>query len=282
MIKLGHYNRLLVKRYTQNGAYLTDDMLSTEKDHEVLLPSRYLTETMTVGTEVDVFVYNDSEDRPTATTEKPFVVAGEFAFLQAADTNRIGAFMDWGLPKDLLVPMSQQKVKMKRGGIYLVYVYVDDASKRIVATAKTEKYLDNVFPEYREGQAVNALICDHTALGYSAIVNNLHRGMIYDNEIYAPVELQTSIRCYVKKVRDDGKVDLTLTAPGTLGRIDKTAKRIIELLSEGRFELTDKSSPEQIANTLQCSKKDFKKTLGALYRQGLVNIDKTDGKVTLK
>lgn len=259
-----------VCRFSDYGAYLTDD--AVDNPAEVLLPGRYVSDDMAVGDMLDVFVYKDSEDRPVAVTEKPFVQAGEFAYLQAVQVNKYGAFLDWGLPKNLLCPFSEQKIKMMPGGIYLVYAYLDAETNRVVATAKIGKYLDNVYPDYKIGQEVQALITGHTDIGYQAIVNNLHRGMIYDNEIYSPLEIENTISAYVKNVREDGKIDLTLTAPGTVGRITKIGEKIVQMLQDGSFTLTDKSSPEDIKALLQCSKKDFKKAIGYLYKSHLITI----------
>ncbi|MGM9828339.1 MAG: S1 RNA-binding domain-containing protein [Muribaculaceae bacterium] len=273
MIKLGRYNSLRVSRFSDYGIYLTDD--APENPAEILLPGRYVTDRMAVGDTLEVFVYKDSEDRPVAVTEHPFIQVGEFAFLQAAQVNKFGAFMDWGLPKNLLCPFSEQKVKMIPGGIYLVYAYFDKESERVVASAKINKFLDNVYPDYQAGQEVKALVIGHTEIGYQVIVNNLHRGMIYDNEIYEPLELEHTVTAYVKNVRDDGKIDLTMTAPGTVGRIVKIGDKILDMLQNGTFTLTDKSSPEDIKDVLHCSKKDFKKAVGHLYKEHLIAIAPT-------
>lgn len=269
MIKIGNTNLLTVKRFTQNGAYLA----APDAPHtEVLLPTRYVTPDLKEGQEVKVFVYTDSEDRPVATTETPFAQAGEFAYLQVVDVNRVGAFMDWGVLKHLLVPFSEQKVKMRPGGIYLVYVYLDRTTGRVVASAKTDKFLGNVYPDYRPGNKVQALITEHTPIGYKTIVDNLHKGMIYSNEIYQPLELEETITAYVKNIRDDGKIDLTLTAPSTQGRINRLAGIILEMIATDNMPLTEKSAPEQVSEVLHCSKKDFKKTISALYRQRRIEI----------
>lgn len=206
MIQLGKYQTLEVVRMVDFGAYLRAD----DDEKEILLPTRYLPEDSKPGDRLEVFVYNDSEDRLIATTEKPYATVGQFAFLSVSAVNDIGAFLDWGLPKDLLVPFGEQRVRMRRGGIYLVYIYVDDASKRIVASAKIDHFLGNVVPEYKPGQKVSALIYEHTEIGYKAIVDNLHRGIIYSNEIFRPIELEENVTAYVKQVREDGKIDLTL------------------------------------------------------------------------
>lgn len=270
MIKIGDYNNLHIDRIVDFGAYLVPSSKNKnpDKKEEVLLPARYLEPEMKVGDTVRVFVYTDSEDRPVATTETPYAKAGQFAFLQIVQINRVGAFLDWGLQKNLLVPFKEQKVKMFPGGIYLVYVYLDDSSKRVVASAKVEKFLGNVFPEYVRGEKVSALVIGHTGIGYQVIVDDMHRGMIYSNELYSPLDIGQTVTAFVKNVRrEDGKIDLTMTAPGTLGRVDKIGAMIIEALGAGKLTVTDNSTPEEIKAAFHCSKKDFKKALGALYRE---------------
>ncbi|MDE6197917.1 MAG: GntR family transcriptional regulator [Muribaculaceae bacterium] len=262
MIELGKYQNMEVRRIVDFGAYMGRD----DDSAEVLLPGRYLPENSQVGDTFEVFVYKDSEDRPIATTERPYAIVGEFAFLSVNAVNDTGAFLDWGLPKDLLVPYSEQKVRMRRGGIYLVYIYVDHATGRIVASAKTERFLGNVIPDYKPGQKVTALVTEHTEIGYKVIVENLHRGIIYSNEIYRPIELEETVTAFVKQVRDDGKIDLTLNDIA-VRRQAALADRILEFLDRpDAVPVSDKSSPELIEMIFNCSKKDFKKAVGHLYR----------------
>lgn len=271
MILIGQKNKLQVSRKSDYGLYLTDD---TEEKNEVLLPTRYVTPEMKIGDEVEVFVYTDSEDRPVATTETPYATVGEFAFLQVEDVNKVGAFLDWGLAgKNLLVPFSEQKIKMREGGIYLVYVYLDHVSQRVIASAKVEKFLGNVIPRYRKGQRVSALVIDHNPLGYHTIVDNLHRGMIYQNQTYSPLEVEQTVSAYVTAVRPDGKIDLTLTAPGAVNRAELLSRKILEAIKDGSLGLNEKSSPQQISERLYCSKRDFKRAIGTLYKQRLIEID---------
>lgn len=278
MISIGQYNTLRVNRFVEFGLYLVAEENGAKKGKEdkapieVLLPARYVPDNVAVGDEMRVFVYTDSEDRPVATTEKPYATVGQFAFLQVVAVNRVGAFIDWGLSKNLLVPYSEQKVKMRTGGIYLVYVFLDNATGRVVASARIDRFLGNVFPDYQRGNKVQALVYEHTEIGYKVIVDNLHKGMIYENEIYKPLEVANTINAYVKAVRDDGKIDLTLTVPGTLNRIEAVAAQIMKMLDDGTLTLTDKSSPEEIKAALQCSKKDFKKAVGALYKEHRIAI----------
>lgn len=262
MINIGKYNRLRVARFVDFGAYLSDD-----SNNEVLLPARYVPADAAVGDEIEVFVYNDSEERPVAVTEHPFACVGEFAFLQVAQVNKFGAFLDWGVPKHILVPFAEQRVRMEEGGIYPVYVYLDHITKRVVASAKLEKFLGNVMPEYHPGDKVSALVWQHTPRGYKVIVDNLFQGMIYDNEVYAPLEIEQTVTAYVKNVRDDNKIDLTL-GDKAVNRVAGLADEIIDHLSRngGSMTLTDSSTPEEIKEAFRCSKKDFKKAIGKLYK----------------
>jgi hypothetical protein len=197
------------------------------------------------------------------------------------EVNRIGAFVDWGLVKNLLVPYSEQKSKMHPGGVYLVYIYLDANTNRVCASAKIDKYLGNAYPEYKRGEKVEVLVYGRTPIGYQVIVDNKHKGMIYANEVYREINVEEHLTAYVKHVREDGKIDLTLTTPGTASRINSLSDLIIELLKAGRLTVNDKSSPEEIKQQLHCSKKDFKKTIGALYKEHQIAIE-LDGKIVLK
>lgn len=269
MIKLGKYQTLEISRIVEFGVYLKEAGTETP---EVLLPSRYVPENPTVGDSLNVFVYKDSEDRPVATTEHPYATVGEFAYLEVNAVNDVGAFMDWGLPKDLLVPYREQRVRMRKGGIYLVYVYVDDATGRIAASAKVDKFLGNTIPDYKVGQKVQALVTEHTEIGYKVIVDNLHRGILYHNELFRPVEIEETLTAYVKQVRPDGKIDLTLSDKAGK-RIGTTAEAILSYLDErDRVPIGDKSDPELISRLFGCSKRDFKQAVGHLYRDHLIVI----------
>jgi hypothetical protein len=264
MIHIGTYNTLSVLKTVDFGVYLDGG-----NGVEILLPSRYITTPLQIGDEIRVFVYTDSEDRLIATTEAPLITVGEFAFLNVVDVNRVGAFLDWGLPKDLLCPFREQRSTMEKGGRYLVYAYLDDSSKRIVASNKIEKFIGNKFPDYHTGEAVKVLVYQHTEIGYKTIVDNLYYGMLYTNEVYRNIEIGESLDVYVKTVRDDGKIDLSLQVPGTRNRIDVLAEQLISYLRDngGQTTLCDNSTPEEIRAVFACSKKDFKKTVGMLYKQ---------------
>lgn len=268
-MQTGKYNTLKVAREVDFGVYLSDD-----SGNEVLLPARYVPDGINIGDELRVFVYNDSEDRPVATTETPYAQVGEFAFLQVVDVNKVGAFLDWGIPqKQLLVPFSEQKIKMRPGGIYMVYVYLDHESGRVVATAKIHKYLGNLLPDYTPGQKVKALVYRHNELGYKAVVDNKFDGLFYENELTRPLEVEEVVDALVKYVRPDGKIDLSL--PGAvLDRIHLLADKIMQQLDRngGTLALGDNSSPEEIRRTFDCSKKDFKRAVSFLYKRHRVEL----------
>ncbi len=269
MVEIGKYNVLKVVKDLDFGLYLDGDELG-----EILLPRRYVPLNCTVDDELEVFIYLDSEDRLIATTEMPEAIVGEFACMKAAEVSKIGAFMDWGLPKDLLVPFREQKVKIEKGKDYIIYVYLDDESKRIAGSSKIEKFLDNLPPEYEEGQEVNLLIVSHTDLGYKAIINNAHSGILYDNEVFRKLKKGDRPKGYIKKVRSDDKIDLTLDKPG-YEKVEGISKYLLDLLKKnnGYLDITDKSPAEEISHRLGISKKNFKKAIGALYKQRIIYLE---------
>lgn len=269
MIEIGKINSLRVVKKVDFGIYLDGG-----KYGEILMPSRYTPENCMVDDIIDAFIYNDSEDRIIATTETPLAQVGEFAFLKVLSVNQFGAFLDWGLSKDLLVPFREQKTDLEEGKKYIVYVYLDLETNRIAASAKIEKYLNKENPDYTEGQEVSLLIWTHTELGYKAIINNQFSGMLYKNEIFQHIERGQSLTGYIKKIREDGKIDLTLSKPEK-EKIDDLSHRILALLKENRgfLALGDKSSAEQIYELFNESKKSFKKSIGILYKQRLIAIE---------
>lgn len=281
MIETGKYNTMRIVRFVDFGAYLTDSSDGPDADErEILMPAKYIDDALVVGDCVDVFVYLDSGGRPVATTEQPLATVGEFAFMKAAQVNSTGAFMDWGVTKQLLVPFSEQKVKMQPGGVYLVYVYFDNVSGRIVGSTRLSKHLGNVYPDYKHGDKVNCLVWQQTNIGYRVIVDNLHAGMIYENELFRPLETGDKVEGYVRQVRPDGKIDITLSAPAA-EREAGLAERVLAFLrtNSGR-RLSDKDSPDVIRSLFSCSKKDFKKAVGHLYRDKKVEIG-ADGEIKL-
>lgn len=272
MAQLGRINTLKINRKSDFGLYLID-----EEGNEILLPNRYVAPDMHIGDEIDVFVYKDSEDRITATTETPKAQVGEFALLRVVATNRAGAFLDWGLPKDLLVPFREQKMRMQTGRSYIVYVYVDYNSDRIVASAKIDKFLDNRPADYHQGDPVEILIAQRTDMGYKVIIDNLHSGIIYHNEIFKEINIGDRMEAYIKSVREDGKIDVTLADRADRRTMELADKILMHLMSHGRrMALTDKSSPEAIKAAFECSKKDFKKAIGHLYKKKLITLSPTE------
>ncbi|HEV7350482.1 CvfB family protein [Telluribacter sp.] len=268
MLFIGKYNTLTILRRTSVGFFLGD-----VEGEEVLLPNKYITDDMEVDQEVRVFVYNDSEDRPVATTETPKLIRNEFAFLQVKDVNEYGAFMDWGLEKDLFVPYREQSGQMRVGDWHLVYLYLDRKTSRLSASTKIGRYLDNSRLIVDEGDEVDVIIWDRTDLGYNVIVNHFHKGLIYENELFRQVNIGDKMKAYVKRVRDENKLDISLEKQG-YESVEPNSQRILdELKKEGGYlNLSDNSSPEEIKQRLEMSKKTFKKAIGSLYKSGLIQI----------
>lgn len=267
-MQIGKYNHLKVIRKVEIGYYLDG-----QDEGEILLPNRYAPENLKVGDKIRVFIYLDSEDRLIATTEEPFAIVGEFAYLHVVEVAKIGAFLDWGLPKDLLVPFREQDIKMEEGKSYVVFLYIDTSTNRIAASSKLKQFLDHENVNYLPGDEVDIIVLRHSRLGYQVAINNRHEGMLYDNEVLQPLEMGKQTRAFVRKVRDDGKVDLRLTNDG-YEKIDEIAGSLLHYLesSGGFMEVTDKSDPELIYNTFGISKKNFKKALGALYKSRQIRI----------
>lgn len=272
MIKLGKYNTLKAVKKVDFGMYLDGDDLG-----EVLMPGKYVEENLKVGDSVEVFVYRDSDERPVATTERPLIQVGEAGLLTVKTVASVGAFVDWGVNKDLFVPFREQAVRMEAGGQYVVYAYVDDATKRIVGSTKLNKYIGQRMPRYEDGETVDVLIVKRTDMGYKVIVDNLYWGMVYNNDLFDDVRVGDRINAYVKTVRDDGKIDVTLRE-STGNRVFSIARNVLGYLRDngGEMQLCDSSTPEEIKKAFYCSKKDFKKALGYLLkRQKIVLFDKS-------
>jgi len=267
MIEVGKYNELVVKSTASIGLYLHDG-------HEsVLLPARYVPEGSHIGDVMNVFVYLDNENRPVATTLKPHASLNEFAFLTVKDVNRHGAFLDWGIAKDLFVAFQEQRAEMETGKKYLVYIFMDEMSGRIAASSKWNKFIDKETENLEEGGEVDLLIAERTDIGYKAIINNRYEGLLYQNEIFQPVTEGDIKNGFVKYVREDGKVDLTLQKQG-FGNVLDAKGTILQKLKEhhGILNLGDKSSPEEIVKLFSMSKKVFKKTIGSLYKDRLITV----------
>jgi len=270
MAEIGKYCELEVVKLLDFGAYLDGD-----DKGEILLPIRQVPPNTQIGDKVEVFLYTDSEDRLIATSKEPAATAEEFAVLQVAEVNKTGAWLDWGLDKHLLVPFREQKQDMEEAKSYLVYIYLDKESNRMVASSKLDKFLDNVPPEYEEGQEVEILISNKTDIGYTAVINNLHSGLLYENEVFQKIYRGHKMKAYIKKVREDEKIDLILEKPG-YQKIDAISKAILDKIKEhgGFLLLTDKSSPEEIQKMFGISKKNFKKAIGTLYKQKMILLEK--------
>ena len=270
MIKLGKYNELEIVRQVDFGVYLSDG-----EGVEILMPKRYVPVHAQVGDKVRSFVYQDSEARLIATTEQPYAQVGEFASLQVQSVNQVGAFADWGTSKELLIPHREQAKEMEEGHRYIVHIYIDDKSGRIVGSAKLDKFLDNVPATYERNQEVDVLVWKPTPLGYKVIIENTHTGMIYTNQIFQPVHVGQHLRAWVKEVREDEKIDLMLQPMGFRNVIDSAEAQVLRALHlrGGFLTLTDKSDPAEIAEVLQMSKKNFKKAVGALYKQQRITLE---------
>jgi hypothetical protein len=272
MIKLGEINTLEILRETDHGAYLIDD-----EDNQVLLPNRYVPETFKIWDKLDVFVYLDNEQRPVATTDMPYVKRGEFALLRCNQVTDFGAFLDWGLVKELFCPFSEQAFKMKAGGWYLVHCYLDEKTERLVASSKTNRFLDNKELKVNEFDEVDLIVSHPSDIGMNVIVNKTHMGLIYKDSIFKDLSIGDKLKGIVKKIRPGNKLDIALGQVG-YRNIEPNADQIMQELQDngGFLNLTDKSSPEAIKNALQMSKKNFKKAVGTLYRQRQIEI-KPDG-----
>lgn len=269
MSYIGKNVELSINRFTSVGAYLEDF-----KGFEVLLPNKYLTDNMELGQKVDVFIYNDSEDRPVATTETPLIELNNFAFLTVKDVNQFGAFLDWGLEKDLLVPFKEQNSKMVEGGIYLVRLIVDEQTNRLIGTAKINHYLDEKPTNLEIGDEVDLFVAGATDLGQKVIVNNRYAGLIFEDRIVQPLEDGQTLKGYVEFIRQDGKIDISLVPLG-IEKFDFFTERLLEYLNEhgGKIELTDKSDPDLIRAALGISKKSFKKAVGNLYKKKIIKLN---------
>ncbi|MBN1939858.1 MAG: GntR family transcriptional regulator [Candidatus Aminicenantes bacterium] len=269
MAEIGKNNTLTIVKTVDFGVYLNGD-----EDGEILLPRRYVPEGAKPGDTLEVFLYFDSEDRLIATTEKPLARVGEFAFLRAVAVNPTGAFLDWGLPKDLLVPFSEQRPPMRAGNKYVVFVYLDVASRRIVASAKIDKHLSKLPPPFHPGQEVDLLIYGKTDLGYKAVVDNTHGGILYLNEVFRDLGPGERVKGYIRKIRDDGKIDLRLDKLGQAA-VGELAERILAALkaNDGFLDVNDKTPADRIGRLFGTSKNAFKMAVGTLYKKRLIVID---------
>ena len=270
MALVGRYNSLQVVKHTNFGLYLDG-----AQDGEILLPNRYIPKDIPSEDEdwLNVFIYLDSDDKLIATTEKPKVQVGEFASLKVVEVNSIGIFLDWGLPKDLLLPYSEEKRPLKPGDYCVVHVYLDKHTRRITATTRLDRYLDKVPANYSVGQEVDLLVAEETAMGFKAIINNKHWGLIHKNEVFKFLRSGKQEKGFIKEVRSDGNISLSLQPVGEQLATSLNAK-ILDKLREnnGVLPVSDKSDPQVISNLFGVSKGNFKKAIGALYKQGQIVI----------
>ncbi|WP_299819579.1 S1-like domain-containing RNA-binding protein [uncultured Pontibacter sp.] len=278
MVALGDYNELEIAREVDFGVYLTSE------DGDILLPMKYIPEGARVGDKIRVFIYRDSEDRMIATNLTPYATVGQFACLTCTDVTPFGAFLDWGLEKDLLVPLNNQKNKMQVGKKYCVYLYLDDASDRVVATSKLGKFLQNENVELTEGEEVQLLVASFTDLGIKVIINNAYMGMLYRNEVFKDLRIGDTATGYITHIRSDNKIDVSLRKPGTSlkAESDEASEKIMRLLRQGSgwLPISDSSTPEDIYKLLGMSKKTFKRAIGGLYKAGAITISEDSIRLT--
>ena len=269
-IALGRFNILKVVKKVDFGMYLDGG-----EEGRILLPSRYVPQGCEVGDELNVFLYLDSEERLVATTQQPLAQVGDFACLRVAWVNQYGAFLDWGLMKDLFVPFREQRERMEVGRRYVVHVHLDDESYRIVASAKVERYLSvDERPPFHSGDEVDVLVWKRTDLGYKVIVDNRYAGLLFENQVFRPLRVGDKMQAYVRQVRPDGKIDLALQREGR-GKVADFSEELLEYIrrNQGRIQLTDKSPAEEIYATFGVSKKTFKQAVGDLYKRRLIRLE---------
>lgn len=270
MIKLGDYNKLKVVKKVDFGLYLDGG----EKAGEILLPTRYVPEGTRIGDELEVFLYLDNEERLVATTLDPLAKVGDFAFLKCSWVNQYGAFLDWGLMKDIFCPFREQKKKMEIGDSYIVHLHLDEESFRIMASAKVEKFFSTTPPEYKHGDKVQILVWQKTELGFKVIVENQYPGLVYDNEVFRYLTTGDKLDAYIDQIRPDGKIDIMLQTTGRQ-HTEEFSEQLLYYLQNngGRCFLHDKSPAEEIYERFHVSKKVFKKAVGDLYKKRLITIN---------
>ncbi|MCR9935920.1 S1-like domain-containing RNA-binding protein [Vibrio antiquarius] len=271
MIKIGQINSLEVIKKADFGVFLDGDDYGS-----VLLPNKYVPEGTEIGDHVDVFLYFDSESQLSATIERPIAQVGEWGLMKIEGVNATGAFVNWGIKeKDLLIPFSEQRTRFSAGQTILVYVYTDKASGRIVGTTKFNKWLDKTPANYEVNEQVDLIIAERSQLGYKAIVNGKHWGMIFPSDVFGKLYIGKKLKGFIKQIREDGKIDLALQKVG-VAKMDDLSSKILDLLEKkgGFLPLNDKSSPEAIFDAFRTSKGTYKKTIGGLYKQGKIVIEK--------
>ena len=272
MIQIGEYNTLTILRDTEPGLFLGDN-----EENEILLPNRYVPETFKIGDQIEVFTYLDNEERPVAITDKPYIKRNDFALLRCNQVTKFGAFLDWGLVKELFCPFKEQAFKMKAGGWYLVHCYLDEESERLVASSKTNRFLDNKELTVEQYEEVDLIVSHPSDIGMNVIVNNCHLGLVFKDEIYKDISVGDRLKGIVKKIRSGNKLDISLSQIG-YRNIEPNAQFVLTELEDnnGFLPLNDKSSPGDIKDAMQMSKKSFKKAIGSLYKGRQIEI-KEDG-----
>jgi len=274
MIKIGQYNTLTILRDTKVGLFLGNG----NEAEDILLPNKYVPQDFKIGDEIAVFVYLDHEERPVATTLEPYILLNEFALLRVNYVNQIGAFMDWGMEKDILVPFKEQARPMEKGKRYLVYLYMDEKTNRLVASSKTNQFLSNENLTVNKFEEVDLIVSHITEVGINVIINEQHKGLLYKDEVYDDsIRTGDRMRGYIKNIRPDNKIDVSLQILG-YENVEPNAEKILDELraSRGFLRLNDNSHPEDIKTVLKMSKKTFKKAIGALYKEKRIDI-KDDG-----
>jgi len=274
MIAIGKYNTLTILRDTKVGLFLGNG----NEAEDILLPNKYVPNQFEIGDELTVFVYLDHEERPVATTLEPYILLNEFALLRVNYVNQVGAFMDWGMEKDILVPFKEQARPMEKGKRYLVYLYLDEKTNRLVASSKTNQFLNNDHLTVEKGDEVDLIVSHITEIGINVIINEQHKGLVYKDEVYDDaIRTGDRMRGYIKTIRPDNKIDVSLQKLG-FENIEPNAQKILDELkaSRGFLRLHDNSHPEDIKTVLKMSKKTFKKAIGSLYKDKLIAI-KEDG-----
>ncbi len=270
MIAIGKKNTLKAVRNTNVGIFLTDN-----EGNEVLLPNKYVPNTLGANDTIEVFIYKDSEDRLIATTLEPYLLVDEFALLRVNEVAPFGVFMDWGMEKDLLVPFKEQAEKMYEGKEYVVYMYLDNETQRLVGTTRMNKILNNDEIDFTVGEEVDIMVYEKTDLGYFVIIEGKHKGLIYQNEVFKPIFPGDILTAYIKKIKENNEIDISLQKIG-FEHITHQTDEVLNYLkaNKGFLALTDNSTPEEIAAKLHISKKTFKKSIGILYKQRLIRIEK--------
>lgn len=269
MLHLGVFNELTILRFTSVGAYLGDD-----EDNDVLLPTKYIPQGSEIGDQISVFLYLDSEDRIIATTLKPLLELHEFGLLRVNQVSHFGAFLEWGIEKDLFVPFKEQHLKMEEGKSYIVYLYLDEATNRLVASSRIKRFLEFEVVIVNEGDEVDLLIHSTTELGKNVIVNDTYSGLIYKNDIVRPLRFGEKCKGFVTKVRPDGKLDIALEKPG-FEKLELNSQRLLDIIksNNGKLFLTDKSDPDRIREEVGMSKKTFKAAVGILYKLRMIQLN---------